>query len=99
MWTDGFQGRTVLSLDNDRANEAGPLDEWLDDPIGNMLTQVADEASEATTDRYESDFAIEAEVVRLWFGRVPPTSRTHERRDVLPELPSLRLRDFVADDP
>lgn len=98
MWTEGFQGRTVLLLDyNDRANVDGPVEEWLEDPIGNSLTQIADEASEATTDRYECDFAFDGDAIRLWFGlvtRAPPLEV--DWSDILPELPPMPLTDFVT---
>jgi hypothetical protein len=97
MWTEGFQGLTLLSLTyNAHVNVSGQVEESLEDPIGNLLTQVADEASEATTDRYECDFAFGGDVIRLWFGLAPPTPATNEWRDVLPELPAIPLSEFVA---
>ena len=97
MWTYGFQGRTHLALDYNAA-ECG-VEESLEDPIGNSLTHIADEASEATTDRYECDFAFESEAIRLWFGQCPETSppTDTEWREVLPELPLICFSEFITD--
>jgi hypothetical protein len=97
MWTDGFRGRTHLALDYN-AGEGG-VEESLEDPIGNSLTQIADEASEATTDRYECVFAFASEAIRLWFGQCPETSPPADTdwSEVLPELPEIRFAEFVTD--
>jgi hypothetical protein len=58
---------------------------------------VADEACEATADRYECDFAFEDGAIRLWFGRAartPPPAT--DWRELLPELPPIRFSEFVA---
>jgi hypothetical protein len=95
MWTEGFQGCTRLRLDYNAGE--GSFEESLEDPIGNSLTQIADEACEATTDRYECDFTFEGGAVRLWFGRAPRTPpAATEWSDLLPELPSIPLSEFVT---
>jgi len=95
MWTQGFQGWTQLRLDYNAGE--GSVEESLEDPIGNSLTQIADEASEATTDRYECDFAFEDGAVRLWFGRAPRTPpAAAEWSELLPELPPIPFSEFVA---
>jgi hypothetical protein len=42
MWTEGFPGRTVLRLDYNA--ELGGIEDSLEDPIGNALGQIVDEA-------------------------------------------------------
>jgi hypothetical protein len=76
----------------------GVGDRWesLMDAIGNALEQIEDEASEATADRYESDFAVEAEQLRIWFGLVPPGTKDTAWRDVLPELAPIPLAQFTT---
>jgi hypothetical protein len=96
MWTEGFQGWTALTLDDNAL--AGGVEEALEDPMGNWLTQVADEASEATTERYESDFAFEAGGIRIWFGTAPRTPPPDvEWRDLLPELPSIPFQEILTE--
>jgi len=60
------------------------------------LTQIADEASEVTTDRYECDVAFEGGRIRLWFGLCPQTPPdVADWREVLPELPPIPLSAFI----
>jgi len=95
MWTDGFQGLTILTLDYN-ARE-GSIEDALADPIANWLTQVADEASEATTDRYECDFAFKDGGIRIWFGTAPRTPPPGaEWRDLLPELPPIPFGEIIT---
>lgn len=96
MWTEGFQGWTRLTLDDNAL--AGGVEEALEDPIGSSLTQVADEASEATTDRYESDFAFEDGGIRIWFGAAPRTPPADvEWRELLPELPPIPFGEILTE--
>jgi hypothetical protein len=96
MWTEGFQGRTRLTLDDNA--HAGNVEEALEDPIGTSLTQVADESSEATTDRYECDFAFEDDGIRIWFGAAPRTRPPDVKwRDLLPELPPIPIGEILTD--
>jgi hypothetical protein len=96
MSTEGFQGWTILSLDYNALE--GSIEEALDDPIGNSLTQIADEASEATTERYEGDFAFEDGGIRIWFGAAPRTPPPDaDWRDLLPELPPIPVEEIVTE--
>ena len=96
MWTEGFQGRTLLTLDYNALEES--VEQALEDPIGKALTQVADEASEATTDRYESDFAFEDGGIRIWFGAAPHTPPPDvEWRELLPELPPIPFGEILTE--
>lgn len=74
----------------------GPAD--LDpDRVGEMMSDVADEACEHTADRYEGDAAIEGDRLRIWFGLVPTGSGDALRwRDVLPELEPIPLDAITA---
>jgi hypothetical protein len=94
MWTEGFPGRTVLRLDYNA--QLGGIEDSLEDPIGNALGQIVDEACEATADRFESDFAFGDGVLRLWFGLVPPARPATEWRKILPELPPIPLDDCLV---
>jgi hypothetical protein len=96
MSTEGFQGWTILTLDYNALEES--IEEALDDPIGNSLTQVADEASHATTERYEGDFAFEDGAIRIWFGAAPRTRPPEaDWRDLLPELPSIPFAEILTE--
>jgi hypothetical protein len=96
MWTEGFQGRTILALDY--KDGEGGVEESLEDPLGNSLAQIADEASEATTERYECGLAFEHDRIRLWFGRahysVPAVS---DLRELLPELSPIPFAEIITD--
>jgi hypothetical protein len=96
MWTEGFQGRTILRLDYNALE--GSIEEALEDPIGSSLRQVADEASEATTERYECDFAFGGDEIRIWFGAAPRTRPPDaEWRELLPELPAIPFEEILTE--
>ena len=59
------------------------------------LLAVRDEAGIETRERYERDAALDWDVVRMWFGRVPPATPPPWRR-VLPELQPLPAADLVG---
>jgi hypothetical protein len=46
-------------------------DEALADAVNEVLQGVADEASEASADHYESEATVEGDRLRIWFGVVP----------------------------
>jgi len=73
-------------------------DRWksLLEALGNALEQIEDEAGEATADRYESDFAVEEEQLRIWFGVVPPGTIDTAWREVVPELRPIPLAEFTT---
>jgi hypothetical protein len=74
--------------------ESGPgvLDIW---EVRQALSDLADEASEETTDRYEADAEVEGPAMRVWFGLVPPGSpQGGPWRDVVPELAPILLADI-----
>jgi hypothetical protein len=66
-------------------------DEALADAVNEALEGVADEASEASTDHYESDAAVEGDRLRIWFGVVPAKTPPSRWRDVVFELAPIPL--------
>ena len=87
---------TLMRLDYRELGHVPDRWESLMDAIANALDQIEDEASEATADRYESDFAVEEEQLRIWFGLVPPGTMETAWRHVLPELVSIPLEEFTT---
>jgi hypothetical protein len=66
------------------------------DAVNEALQAVADEASEASTDRYESDTAVNHGKLRLWFGVVPPNApEGRPWRQVIAELPPIALSQIA----
>ena len=82
-------GMTVVVTTADLADRMGDGDD--DRQIAVLLSDIADEASEHTTERYEGDAVIDGDSLRIWFGAVPPGSRDRPFRDVLPELEPIPL--------
>jgi hypothetical protein len=95
VWTEGFRGWSELLLDfTELGGPAPPTDfAW---SLHNGLTQLADEASDATANRYDYDIEVENGVVRLWFGRIPNTPPPPPSRHVLPELEPIPLAAFTG---
>ncbi len=84
-----FEGDPGLRVIHVGPFEAEPeFDHWV---VTQALSDVADEASEETHDRYESEAAIAEGAVRIWFGLVPPRSPDGPWRDVVPELEPIPL--------
>ena len=65
--------------------------------VVDVLLAVRDEAEGHTRWRYETAAAVDGDVVRLWFGRLEPTTSEPPWRDVLPELPSLPITPLFED--
>jgi hypothetical protein len=52
---------------------------------------LSDEASEETAEPYTARCCLDGDLLRLWFGRVPPGIPEHRWRDVIPELEPIAL--------
>jgi hypothetical protein len=62
------------------------------DRVRIALSDIADEAGEGSSDRYEGDGALVGDDVRIWFGVVPSGSGDHRRwREVAPELSPIPI--------
>jgi hypothetical protein len=81
-------GRRMIQLGPFPPEQPGELDIEL---IAIALSDIADEASETTTNRYEADAAVEGGDIRVWFGLVPPGPTSAPWRAFVPELPSVPI--------
>jgi hypothetical protein len=91
-------GMTVVITTSDVAERMAQSPEvGVDGCIAQLLTGIADEACDHTTDRYEADAEIDGDRLRLWFGLVPPGSGDAPRwRDVLPELAPIPMVEIIG---
>jgi hypothetical protein len=86
--------RRVIALTYSKQREFDEDD--LSVSVAVAINAVADEASEESTDRFESEAVIDCDDLRIWFGRVPPGSPDGRPwREIVPELPPIRLGDVT----
>jgi hypothetical protein len=69
-------------------------DDHIAQAVDEALMGVADEASEASADHYESESAVEGDQLRIWFGVVPARTPPGRWRDIVSELSPIPLDEI-----